>query len=107
MVVRGGIYWADLGADGGRRPVVVLTRDAAIAVRRRVTCAPLTRTQRHIDSEVSVGRREGVDAGTVISCDNIVTLPQTALDPDLIGSLGPVKRVALDRALRYSLDIVF
>ena len=32
---RGADHWADLGSDGGRRPVVVLTRDAAIMVRTR------------------------------------------------------------------------
>jgi mRNA interferase MazF len=107
VVARGEIYWADLGAEGGRRRVVVLTRDAAIEVRRRVTCAPLTRTRRGIDTEVPVGRREGVDNGSVISCDNVVTIPKAALDPTVLGALGPVKRVALDRALRYALDIAY
>ena len=34
MVARGDVYWADLGPPAGRRPVCVLTRDAAIAVLR-------------------------------------------------------------------------
>jgi len=44
VVARGDIVWADLGAPAGRRPVCILTRDAAIAVLSAITCAPITRT---------------------------------------------------------------
>jgi len=43
----------------------------------------------------------------VISCDNLVTVPQSVLDPAAAGHLDPVKRAELDRALRYSLDIQY
>ncbi|MGH9893142.1 MAG: type II toxin-antitoxin system PemK/MazF family toxin, partial [bacterium] len=42
------IFWADLGPEAGRRPVCIVTRDAAIEVLDRVTCAPITRTIRDI-----------------------------------------------------------
>ena len=51
MVRRNDIIWANLGAPAGRRPVCVLTRDAAIDVLTAVTCAPITRTIRGIRSE--------------------------------------------------------
>lgn len=42
---------------------------------------------------------------TAISCDNIVTIPQVTLDRQPVGRLDEVKRVELDGALRYALDI--
>ncbi len=105
MVARGEIFWADLGPPAGRRPVCVLTRDAAIMVLATVTCAPITRTIRGIRSEVEVGPGQGLPAPNAISCDNLLTVPQAALDPAPAGHLDEVARAKLDRALRYALDI--
>ena len=107
MVVRGDVFWADLGPPAGRRPVCILTRDAALAVLRSVTCAPITRTIRGIRSEVEVGPREGLPETSVINCDNVLTVPQSVLDPAATGHLDEVKRAELDRALRYALDIAY
>lgn len=105
MVARGDIVWADLGPPAGRRPVCVLTRDAAIVVLNALTCAPLTRTVRHIGSEVEVGLDEGLLEASVITCDNLITIPKATLDAEPVGHVGVAKRAALDQALRYALDI--
>lgn len=107
MVARGDIFWADLGPPAGRRPVCVLTRDAAIEVLVAVTCAPITRTIRGIHSEVQVGPAEGLPDTSVVTCDNLVTIPKMTLDADPVGRLHLEKRVELDRALRYALDIQY
>ena len=107
MVVRGDIFWADLGPPAGRRPVCVLTRDAAIEVLNAVTCAPITRTSRGIRSEVEVGSEEGLPDTSVISCDNVITIPKPALDAAPVGHVSAAKRVILDQALRYALDIQY
>ncbi len=107
MVARNDIIWADLGPPAGRRPVCVLTRDAATAVLTAITCAPITRTIRAIRSEVGVGPDQGLPEPSVISCDSIITIPVAELDPQPIGRLDEVKRAELDRALRYALDIVY
>ena len=83
----------------------MLTRDAAIAVLQTVTCAPITRTIRGIRSEVEVGPEQGLPEVSVISCDNLLTIPQPVLDPAPVGWLDEVRRAALDGALRYALDI--
>ena len=57
------------------------------------------------DPDTAVGPREGVPYPSVINCDNVLTIPRDALDPEPIGTLGSVKRQQLDRALRYSLAI--
>ena len=107
MVTRNEIYWTDLGPPAGRRPVCVLTRDAAAAVLTAVTCAPITRTVRGIRSEVEIGVDEGLPERCVISCDNIITVPINTLDAQPLGRLSEPKRAALDQALRYALDIIY
>ena len=85
----------------------VLTRDAAIQVLSAVTCAPITRTIRGIRSEVEVGSEEGLPEVSVITCDNIVTLPIALLSNSRVGHLSLGKRTELDRAIRYALDIQY
>jgi len=85
----------------------VVTRDSAIDVLLSVTCAPITRTTRGIRSEVRVSRREGLPATGVINCDNLVTVPKVWLDRERSGRLTRAKRVQLDQALRYTLDIQY
>ena len=70
--------------------------DAAIAVLTAVTCAPITRTIRGIRSEVEVGTAEGLPEASVISCDNLTTIPLALLDEPPAGRLGVAARVRLD-----------
>lgn len=85
----------------------MLTRDAAIEVLTAVTCAPISRTIRGIQSEVEVGPHEGLPEPSVISCDNLITVPAVVLDAAPVGQLDLDARVRLDRALRYALDIQY
>jgi len=107
VVARNDIFWADLGPPAGRRPVCVLTRDAAISVLASVTCAPITRTIRGIRSEVELGVVHGLPEACVISCDNVITVPLEALDEHPVGHLDEMTRALLDEALRYALDIIY
>lgn len=107
MVERGDIIWADLGPPAGRRPVCVLTRDAAVAVLTAITCAPITRTIRGIRSEVEIGPAQGLPEPSVISCDNLITIPATLFDEERVGQLDLETRIRLDQALRYALDIQY
>ena len=51
LPARGEVWWCEL-AEIGRRPVVVLSRDAAIPRLRRTLIGPCTTTIRGIPSEV-------------------------------------------------------
>ncbi len=106
MVERGDVIWADLGPPAGRRPVCVLTRDAAIAVLSAIARAPVTRTIRGIRSEVEVGAAQGLSGQSVISCDNLITIPTTLLDSEPVG-FDVYARIRLDQAPRYALDIQY
>ena len=57
---RGEVWWAELAAPAGRRPVLLLSRDEAYLVRELVTIAPLTTRVRQIPSEVPLGPGDGV-----------------------------------------------
>lgn len=70
---RGEVWWCEL-SDIGRRPVVVLSRDAAIPRLRRTLIAPCTTTIRGLASEVTlepgddpVPHRSGVNLDSVES----------------------------------------
>ncbi len=83
----------------------VLTRDAAIPVLQRITVAGVTRTTRGLPSEVAVGENQGLPAPSVINCDDLARVPKLILDREPVGRLDEAKRVELDRALRFALDI--
>lgn len=87
MVSRGEVWWADLPSQG-RRPVLVMTREAAIPVLRRVVVVPATRTFRGIPTEVTLGPDDGMPDHCALSFDNPVTLPKSLLT-DRICSLSP------------------
>ena len=102
---RGEVYWARLPAPVGRRPVLLVTRTAAIAVRTAVTVAPITRTIRGISSELPLGRQHGLRGRSVAGCDSLQTIPKDVLGPPPVGALSPDELAALDRALRFALGI--
>ncbi|MGH9129706.1 MAG: type II toxin-antitoxin system PemK/MazF family toxin [Acidimicrobiales bacterium] len=71
LPARGELWWCEL-ADIGRRPVVVLSRDAAIPRLRRALVAPCTTNVRGLASEVvlepgedPVLRRSGVSLDSI------------------------------------------
>jgi mRNA interferase MazF len=73
LPARGEVWWCEL-PDIARRPVVVLSRDAAIPRLRRALVAPCTTTIRGLASEVvlepghdPVPRRSGVNLDSVES----------------------------------------
>lgn len=87
-----------------RRPVLILTRELVRPHIARVTVAPITTTARGLSTEVRVGAANGLDADGVISCDNIVTVPASALGPQ-IGVLLLDQEDALTAAIQAAFDL--
>jgi mRNA interferase MazF len=104
-VRRGEVWWAELPAPAGRRPVVLLSRDEAYAVRELVTVAPITTRVRRIPTEVRLGRSEGLPRRCVANLDTITTVPKRILAAR-ITALPPPKLAAIERALRFALGLI-
>jgi mRNA interferase MazF len=84
--------------------VVLVSRTSAVRVRPVVTIVPVTRTVRGLQSELPLGRDDGLRSRSVANCDTLETVSKRRLTKK-IGSLDSHKLVALDAALRYALGI--
>ena len=93
-----------LAALDKTRPVLVLTRELVRPHLTRVTVAPITSTVRGLSTEVPVGPDNGLDQPSVVSCDNVVTIPTGALGRQ-IGRLLPEQEPALTAALHAAFDL--
>ncbi|MGH7646066.1 MAG: type II toxin-antitoxin system PemK/MazF family toxin [Gemmatimonadales bacterium] len=101
---RGEVWWADLPRPVGRRPVVLVSRNEAYAVRELVTVVPVTTRARNIPVEIPLGRDEGLPRRCVANADTITTIPKGALN-EYAGVLAGDKVAALDAALRFALAL--
>ena len=95
---RGEIWWADLPAQG-ERPVLILTRQAAIPLLTKVLVVPATRTVRGIPSEVPIGPDDGTPEECALSFDIVVTIAKASLR-QRICTLGFDRMRQACRALR-------
>jgi len=86
------------------RPVLLLTRELVRPHLTRVTVAPITTTSRGLSTEVPVGPANGLEAQCVVSCDNIVTVPTSALGRQ-IGVLLPDQEDTLTEAMHAAFDL--
>jgi len=87
------------------RPAVILTRPAVRERLRSVTVAPITSRIRGLSIEVRVGPRNGLDAESVINCDNLATIDARLVGRGL-GVLHPDQEDALARAIATAFDLV-
>jgi mRNA interferase MazF len=86
------------------RPVLVLTRELVRPHLAAVTVAPITTTIRGLSTEVSVDAANGLSAPSVVSCDNITTVPTDALKAQ-IGVLLDHQEPALSDAIQAAFDL--
>jgi mRNA interferase MazF len=101
---RGEVWWARLPLPAGRRPVVLVSRGDAYAVRQKVTVAEVSTVVRAIPSEVALGRSDGMPKPCVINTDNLVTIPKALLESKIV-SLDAERVGELERALAFSLGL--
>ena len=101
--MRGELWWCE-PAEIGRRPVVVLSRDAAIPRLRRALVAPCTTTIRGLPSEVvlepgddPIGRRSAVNLDSVESVSVAVLVER-------LGRLSDVRMREICAALAVAVD---
>ncbi len=86
------------------RPVLVLTRELVRPHLTRVTVAPITSTVRGLSTEISVGTANGLEQASVVSCDNIVTVPKDTIGRQ-VGYLLLSQEAELSEAVRLAFDL--
>jgi mRNA interferase MazF len=96
------IRWAALPEPVGRRPVLLLSRDAAYDYLRKVIVAEITTRIRGIPQELALGSREGLNRPSVANLDNLHTVTITEIG-DRIGTLRRSRIAEVKRALGYAL----
>jgi mRNA interferase MazF len=101
---KGEVWWARLKPPAGRRPVVLLSRNEAYAVRTAVTVAPVTTTVRGIAVEVSLGLEDGLPKPCAVNCDSLLTVPKSYLE-SRIARLSERKVEEIHKAIRFALDL--
>jgi len=102
MPQRGEVWWFE-DPDLGRRPGLVLTRDAAIPVLGWVLVAPLTRSVRSIPTELLLDRDDGLSDRCAASFDNIRPV-RRSLAVERIAVLSPERMAQACEALRAAVD---
>jgi len=100
---RGEVWWVE-PPDIGRRPMVVLTRDAAIQRMGRVVAAPCTTNIRGLPTEVLLEPGEDpVPQVSVVSLDSVQNVPVGAL-VECLGSLSGDRMRQVCAALAAAVD---
>lgn len=100
---RGEVWWCEL-QEIGRRPVVVLSRDAAIPRLRRTLIAPCTTTIRGLASEVVVEPGEDpVSHRSAINLDSVESVSLAVL-VERLGRLSDDRLREVCAALEVAVD---
>ena len=87
------------------RVFAVVSRQALIDSRfSTVICAPVYSAHHGLSTQVVVGIDEGLKHESSIHCDELVSLPKSALT-HYVGSLPSEKVEELNQALKIALDI--
>jgi mRNA interferase MazF len=95
---RGEVWWCEL-PEAGRRPVVILSRDAAILRLRRALIAPCTTTIRRLASEVVLDPSEDpVPRHSAVNLDSIESVSVAVLS-DRLGRLADFRMRQICAAL--------
>ena len=103
LPARGEVWWCEL-PQAGRRPVVVLSRDAAIPRLRRALVAPCTTTIRGIPSEVLLEpAQDPIPRVSAVNLDSVESVSTGTL-VERIGRLGDDRIHQVCEALAIAVD---
>src|SRR5437762_14384847 len=101
VLARGEVWWGEL-PEIGRRPVVVLSRDAAIPRLRRTLIGPCTTTIRGIPSEVPLEPGDDpVPRPSVVNLDSVESVSLATL-VERLGRLSDKRMLQICKALEIA-----
>jgi mRNA interferase MazF len=103
LPARGELWWCEL-ADAGRRPIVVLSRDAAIPRLRRVLVAPCTTIVRGLPSEVVLEPGDDpIPRRSAVNLDSVESVSVGVL-VERLGRIADARMRDICRALSVAVD---
>lgn len=103
LPARGEVWWCEL-PEVGRRPVVVLSRDAAIPRLRRALIGPCTTTIRGIPTEVLIEPTEDpIPRVSVVNLDSVESVSIATL-VERLGRLSDDRMQRICDALEIAID---
>jgi mRNA interferase MazF len=101
-ITRGDVRLYHFAPPDKKRPVVVLTRDSAIAYLSTVTVAPIASAIRGVPSEVVLDEQDGMKAPCAVNLHNAITVSQDRLGKR-VAQLSSPRMSEVCSALRFSL----
>ena len=101
-ISRGDVRLYQFSAPDKKRPVVVLTRDSAVAYLSTVSVAPITIAIRGVPSEVLLTEDDGLKTDCAVNLHNVVTVTQNRLGKR-VAQLSSLRMAEICAALRFSL----
>ena len=104
LIRRGDVRWYRFARPDKQRPVVVLTRDAALEFLAEVTVAPVTSRIRDIPTEVVLTSDDGLPRTCAANLDYVQTVSRTRVG-SLITMLRAGRMRQIADALRFALDV--
>ncbi|MGI8908192.1 MAG: type II toxin-antitoxin system PemK/MazF family toxin [Candidatus Sumerlaeaceae bacterium] len=104
MIAHGDVRWFRFRRPDKKRPVVVLTRNSAIAYLGELTVAPITTTIRSIDSEVVLTQHDGMPRDCAVNLDHLMTVKKSEIG-SLISRLNNAKLDELRAALLFAFEL--
>ena len=104
LIQRGDVRWYRFGRPDRQRPVIVLTRTAALEFLSEVTVAPVTGTIRDIPTEVVLTSDDGMPRTCAANLDHVQTVSRARVGAR-ITTLRAERMAQVAGALRFALDV--
>lgn len=101
-MTRGEVRWHRFARPDKKRPVLILTRDAALEYLGDVTVAPITSTIRDIPTEVVLSLTDGMPHECVVNLDHVQTVPKGRIG-SLLTRLPAARMAEVRQALLFAL----
>jgi mRNA interferase MazF len=101
-IARGDVRLYHFALPDKRRPVVVLTRESALAYLSTITVAPITSTIRDVPSEVVLNENDGMKAPCAVNLHNAVSVSRDKLGKR-VAQLHSRRMSEICAALRFAL----
>ena len=101
---RGDIWMIDLGGRGGRRPVVILTRQNVLEYLNKVTIAEITTKGKGYPTEVYINQKGNLTKPSFVQADSLHTIPKKRLEK-YISTLDPDVMLDISRKVAMALQL--